>query len=98
MILPKTGDVLDGGFWPEPVRVLTVHAVINATWGRNDQPALREHLQFNYGGNESFWQVAQAIAEVLPEVDKERQLSQGLLYGRRTRVAEAPQQYRLPGV
>lgn len=32
--------------------------------------------------NEHFWQVAQALAEVLPDGDKEKQLLQGLLYGR----------------
>jgi adenine-specific DNA methylase len=32
--------------------------------------------------NNAFWQVAQAISEVLPEGDKERQMIQGFLYGR----------------
>lgn len=32
--------------------------------------------------NEHFWQVVQALAEVLPDGDKEKQLLQGLLYGR----------------
>lgn len=32
--------------------------------------------------NEQFWRVAQALAEVLPNGDKEKQLLQGLLYGR----------------
>ncbi|MCX8012513.1 MAG: DNA methylase, partial [Desulfobacterota bacterium] len=32
--------------------------------------------------NNAFWQVAQAISEVLPEGDKEKQMLQGFLYGR----------------
>ena len=32
--------------------------------------------------NNDFWQVAQAISEVLPEGDKEKQMLQGFLYGR----------------
>ncbi len=52
-------------------------------WSENQGQRLKEHLALTYGGNEAFWQVAQAIAEVLPEGDKERQMLQGLLYGRR---------------
>jgi hypothetical protein len=51
-------------------------------WHENDQKKLQEHLTMTYGGNETFWQVAQAISEVLPDGDKEKQLLQGLLYGR----------------
>jgi len=51
-------------------------------WYENDQKKLQEHLTMTYGGNETFWQVAQAISEVLPDGDKEKQLLQGLLYGR----------------
>jgi len=53
-------------------------------WEQGAQRALQELLQTTYGGNEAFWQVAQAVAEVLPEDDKERQLLMGLLYSRRT--------------
>lgn len=53
-------------------------------WGRNDRKGLAEHLTQTYGGNEIFWQVAQAISEVLPEGDKEKQLLQGFLSGRKT--------------
>ena len=53
-------------------------------WERNAQKRLQEHLAATYGGSETFWQVAQAIAEVLPEGDKEKQLLQGLLYGRKS--------------
>jgi adenine-specific DNA methylase len=51
-------------------------------WEQNDQKKLTEHLAASYGSHEAFWQVAQAIAEVLPDGDKEKQLLQGLLYGR----------------
>ncbi|MCL6520425.1 MAG: DNA methylase, partial [Armatimonadetes bacterium] len=53
-------------------------------YDRNDQKKLAEHLAETYGGNEAFWQVAQAISDVLPDGDKEKQLLQGLLYGRRS--------------
>jgi putative DNA methylase len=53
-------------------------------WDQNERKRLQDHLSATYGGDETFWQVAQAIAEVLPEGDKEKQLLQGLLYGRRS--------------
>jgi hypothetical protein len=34
--------------------------------------------------NNVFWQVAQAISEVLPPGDKEKQMLQGFLYGRKS--------------
>jgi hypothetical protein len=61
-------------------------------WNENNQKKLREHLAASYGNNETFWQVAQAIAEVLPEGDKEKQLLQGLLYGRRSLQKDTQQQ------
>ncbi|NVM26745.1 MAG: hypothetical protein HWN70_12625, partial [Desulfobacterales bacterium] len=42
-----------------------------------------------YGEKEIFWQVAQAISEALPEGDKEKQLLQGLLYGKESYLKEA---------
>jgi hypothetical protein len=56
-------------------------------WEKNQTARLQEHLALTYGGNETFWQVAQAIADVLPDGDKEKQALQGLLYGRRSYVA-----------
>jgi putative DNA methylase len=53
-------------------------------WDQNERKRLQDHLSVTYGSSETFWQVAQAIAEVLPEGDKEKQLLQGLLYGRRS--------------
>ncbi|HOK78299.1 MAG TPA: hypothetical protein PLW35_11335, partial [Verrucomicrobiota bacterium] len=52
-------------------------------WGLNRQRELHEHLSETYGSNEVFWQVAQAISEVLPDGDEEKQALQGLLYGRK---------------
>ena len=57
-------------------------------WERNEREKLVDHLGRTYGGNDAFWQVAQAIAEVLPEGDKEKQLLQGLLYGYKTKAVE----------
>ncbi len=48
-------------------------------WDQNARSELQELLARTYGGNEAFWQVAQAVAEVLPKGHKERQLLQGLL-------------------
>ena len=45
-----------------------------------------------YTNNEYFWQVCQSISEVLPEGDKEKQLLQGFLYGRK---GYEPKQKRL---
>ncbi|HXG23595.1 MAG TPA: hypothetical protein VNJ09_03490, partial [Chthonomonadales bacterium] len=53
-------------------------------WYQNHQKGLSEHLAQTYGGNETFWQVAQAIGEVLPDSDKEKKALQGLLYGRKS--------------
>lgn len=61
-------------------------------WNCNDQKKLQEHLSTTYGTNETFWQVAQAIAEVLPDGDKEKQLLQGLLYGQKTHSLKPKEQ------
>ena len=53
-----------------------------ALWAENRIAELEEHLAATYGENEPFWQVVQAISDVLPEGDRERQMLQGLLYGR----------------
>ncbi|MCS7063070.1 MAG: hypothetical protein NZM04_03320, partial [Methylacidiphilales bacterium] len=61
--------------------VAALHKAV-ALWNANRVAELKEHLAETYGGNEAFWQVAQAISEVLPDGDKEKQALQGLLYGR----------------
>jgi hypothetical protein len=52
-------------------------------WKRDERKAIGELLMGTCYGRAVFWQVAQAISEVLPEGNKERQLLQGFLYGRR---------------
>jgi adenine-specific DNA methylase len=59
-------------------------------WDKGDKRKLQEVLaQSGYAQNEAFWKVVQAISEVLPEGDKEKQLLQGLLYGKQTYTKEA---------
>jgi len=54
-------------------------------WERNDRPGIRKLLEeTGHLGNNDFWQLAQAISEVLPDGDKEKQMLQGFLYGRET--------------
>jgi putative DNA methylase len=53
-------------------------------WEANQRPALEQHLAMNRGNEEIFWQVAQAIADLLVSGDKEKQLLQGLLNARRS--------------
>jgi hypothetical protein len=50
-------------------------------WERGDRTGLEEHLMQSPFSSENLRRVAQAIAEVLPDGDKEKQLLQGLLYG-----------------
>lgn len=47
-------------------------------WEQNRREALGEHLA-RYAAGDTFWRVAQAISDVLPEGDREKQLLQGLL-------------------
>ena len=50
---------------------------------QNNRKAITELLDATGNqNNNAFWQVAQAISEVLPEGDKEKQMLQGFLYGR----------------
>lgn len=48
-------------------------------WERNRRQELEAHLRLNGGAGDAFWRVAQAISDVLPPGDRERQLLQGLL-------------------
>lgn len=59
-------------------------------WERGEREKIKEVLiETGYEGNEVFWQTAQAISEVLPQGDKEKQLLQGFLYGKEFYVKEA---------
>ncbi len=52
-------------------------------WEQNKKKAISAILEETANlNNNAFWQVAQAISEVLPEGDKEKQMIQGFLYGR----------------
>ena len=52
-------------------------------WERNNRKAISEFLEETGNtNNNAFWQVTQAISEVLPEGDKEKQMLQGFLYGK----------------
>ena len=54
-------------------------------WEQSNSKAISELLK-NTGNlnNNEFWQVAQAISEVLPEGNKEKQMLQGFFYGRKS--------------
>jgi adenine-specific DNA methylase len=65
-------------------------------WEKGDKSKIKEVLEeTGYASNETFWQVAQAISEVLPEGDKEKQLLQGFLYGKETYIKEERKERRL---
>lgn len=52
-------------------------------WEQNNRKEISELLEGTGNlNNNAFWQVAQAISEVLPEGDKEKQMIQGFLYGK----------------
>ncbi len=66
-------------------------------WEQNNKKAISEVLSETGNlNNNDFWQVAQAISEVLPEGDKEKQMLQGFLYGKESyKKAEVkPQVYQ----
>jgi len=54
-------------------------------WEENNRNEISKILK-NTGNlnNNAFWQVAQAISDVLPEGDKEKQMLQGFLYSRKS--------------
>lgn len=63
------------------------HAVI--LWERGERERIKEILsETGYIGSEVFWQVAQAISEILPEGNKEKQLIQDLLGGKESYIRE----------
>ena len=66
-------------------------------WEQNKRKAISEILEETGNlNNSAFWQVAQAISEVLPEGDKEKQMLQGFLYGKESyeKRAQATEQKR----
>ena len=62
---------------------------------KGDTIALTEFLsRSGHGRNETLWLVAQAISEILPDGDKEKQLLQGLL-NQRDGIMEAARDAKL---
>jgi adenine-specific DNA methylase len=58
-------------------------------WEKGEREKIKEILhETGYARNEIFWQTAQAISEILPEGDKEKQLIQGFLYGKEDYMKE----------
>jgi adenine-specific DNA methylase len=52
-------------------------------WEKTEKEKIKDLLdESGFSNNENFWKVSQAISEVLPEGDKEKQLIQGFLYSR----------------
>jgi len=73
-------NFLEKGKFESMVDVL--HACL-LLWEQNKRKTIAEVLEETGNlNNSAFWQVAQAISEVLPEGDKEKQMLQGFLYGR----------------
>jgi gamma-glutamyl:cysteine ligase YbdK (ATP-grasp superfamily) len=61
-------------------------------WERGEREKIKEILsETGYAQNEIFWQTAQALSEILPEGDKEKQLIQGFLYGKEEYIKEMHQ-------
>ena len=70
-------------FEKEPENMIDVLHQALVYWERGDTAAVKELLkETGMGENPAFWQTAQALSEVLPEGDKEKQMLQGLLYSR----------------
>ncbi|MEW5932262.1 MAG: DNA methylase, partial [Bacillota bacterium] len=79
---PKERDrrFLEKGKFSHMVDVL--HACL-LLWEKNQRQRISEILTASgHLYNNSFWQLVQAVAEVLPAGDKEKQMLQGFLYGR----------------
>jgi putative DNA methylase len=76
----RAKDLLEKRKFESMIDVL--HAAL-LYWEQNNRKAITELLEETGNqNNNAFWQVAQAISEVLPEGDKEKQMLQGFLYGR----------------
>ncbi len=72
-----------GGKIEKPVSQIDVLHRACYLWEKNQVKELTDLLTLTGNlKNERFWQIAQALAEILPGGDKEKQLLQGLLYGR----------------
>jgi adenine-specific DNA methylase len=83
--------------WPErPQTMIDALQRAAVLWMRGQEKELDELLENTYGHLEAFWQVAQAIAETLPEEEKERRLLHGLLGHRKAVRREGPDLFSGP--
>jgi adenine-specific DNA methylase len=83
--------------WPErPETMIDALQLAAVLWMRGQEKELDELLENTYGHLEAFWQVAQAIAETLPEEEKERRLLHGLLGHRKAVRGEGPDLFSAP--
>ncbi len=73
----RAADLLQHEHFENMVDVLHKAVLL---WERGDRAQLEEHLTSSPFPNEILRRVAQSVADVLPEGDKEKQLLQGLLY------------------
>ena len=73
-----------------------VSVVLFGSVARGEEKELDELLANTYGHLEAFWQVAQAVAETLPEGNEERRLLHGLLGHRKTLRLEGPDLFSSP--
>jgi len=82
-----------------PASVIDALHRLCALRDKGDTPGMAEFLaRSGHARNETLWVVAQAISEILPDGDKEKQLMQGLLASR-DRLAElAREAGQLPGM
>jgi len=83
--------------WPErPQTMIDALQLAAVLWMRGQEKELDELLENTYGHLEAFWQVAQAIAETLPEGNEERRLLHGLLGHRKAVRREGPDLFSGP--
>lgn len=83
--------------WPErPQTVIDALQLAAVLWKHGQEKELDELLGNTYGHLEAFWQVAQAIAETLPEGNEERRLLHGLLGHRKAVRREGPDLFSGP--
>ena len=83
--------------WPErPQTMIDALQLAAVLWMRGQEKELDELLGNTYGHLEAFWQVAQAIAETLPEEEKERRLLHGLLGHRKAVRRDGPDLFSGP--
>jgi len=79
----RLGEAGPGG---QPAPLIDVLHRACLLWNAGDRAGLAEFLsRSGHAQDESFWTVAQALSEILPEGDKEKQMLQGLL-GSKERV------------